>query len=369
MAIISEISYLRDALVNAIRFYYHFLVSMYMDESMIDEPPENGWETIPNGWINFEKTDEVIDLLRRLPYLSYESAYWPECPGVVKHTGTLLEDDPFDWEEDGLIPEVQMKWRESSAFWAINDVFEMLKLHFETLEVVPAGRRKVEGMYPWIMRSMEDQAMLAAIQKIYKYHGWPDKTRFRKEDCIADIEAMISAQFPDADMDFYWIYFFVSEINVESAAMWLRLGPSHLAKENGPTFLLDTQFGVIYWYKCLDEVRFMDDQAEGDGYGWADDGRIPEDQAEWKYESGVWPIKVFFEILKRNFEQLNFAPIGSRIVKAMWGSGSNQTREILFAVQKIYRDHAWPDRARYSKEDCLEDIKIMLKAQFPDVER
>ncbi|KAG9380356.1 hypothetical protein A1F94_009251 [Pyrenophora tritici-repentis] len=197
MAIISEISYLRDALVNAIRFYYHFLVSMYMDESMIDEPPENGWETIPNGWINFEKTDEVIDLLRRLPYLSYE-------------------------------------------------------------------------------------------------------------------------------------------------------------------------FGVIYWYKCLDEVRFMDDQAEGDGYGWADDGRIPEDQAEWKYESGVWPIKVFFEILKRNFEQLNFAPIGSRIVKAMWGSGSNQTREILFAVQKIYRDHAWPDRARYSKEDCLEDIKIMLKAQFPD---
>ncbi|KAI1512572.1 hypothetical protein Ptr86124_008538 [Pyrenophora tritici-repentis] len=206
MAIISEISYLRDALVNAIRFYYHFLVSMYMDESMIDEPPENGWETIPNGWINFEKTDEVIDLLRRLPYLSYESAYWPECPGVVKHTGTLLEDDPFDWEEDGLIPEVQMKWRENSAFWAINDVFEMLKLHFETLEVVPAGRRKVEGMYPWIMRSMEDQAMLAAIQKIYKYHGWPDKTRFRKEDCIADIEAMISAQFPDADMDFYWIY-------------------------------------------------------------------------------------------------------------------------------------------------------------------
>ncbi|KAA8613539.1 hypothetical protein PtrSN002B_010176 [Pyrenophora tritici-repentis] len=99
-----------------------------------------------------------------------------------------------------------MKWRENSAFWAINDVFEMLKLHFETLEVVPAGRRKVEGMYPWIMRSMEDQAMLAAIQKIYKYHGWPDKTRFRKEDCIADIEAMISAQFPDADMDFYWIY-------------------------------------------------------------------------------------------------------------------------------------------------------------------
>ncbi|KAI0590051.1 hypothetical protein TUN199_02775 [Pyrenophora tritici-repentis] len=194
MAIISEISYLRDALVNAIRFYYHFLVSMYMDESMIDEPPENGWETIPNGINHVDRL--IVD----------KSAYWPECPGVVKHTGTLLEDDPFDWEEDGLIPEVQMKWRENSAFWAINDVFEMLKLHFETLEVVPAGRRKVEGMYPWIMRSMEDQAMLAAIQKIYKYHGWPDKTRFRKEDCIADIEAMISAQFPDADMDFYWIY-------------------------------------------------------------------------------------------------------------------------------------------------------------------
>lgn len=127
--------------------------------------------------------------------------YWPECPGEVRNTGTLLEDEPFDWVEDGLIPEDQMEWRENSAFWAIDDFFAMLKLHFETLNFVPVGRRRVEGMYPWIGRPKEDQEMLATIQKIYRDHGWPDMTRFRKEDCLADVEAMISARFPDANME------------------------------------------------------------------------------------------------------------------------------------------------------------------------
>jgi len=128
--------------------------------------------------------------------------YWPECPGEVRNMGALLEDEPFDWAEDGLIPEDQMEWRENSAFWAIEDFFEMLKLHFATLNFVPVGRRRVEGMYPWIRRSEEDQEILAAIQKIYREYGWPEKNKFCKDDCLAEIEAMISARFPNANMDF-----------------------------------------------------------------------------------------------------------------------------------------------------------------------
>ena len=141
-------------------------------------------------------------------------------------------------------------------------------------------------------------------------------------------------------------------------------------RENGATFLLDTQFGVIYWYECPNEVRFKNDQVEGDGYGWADDGLIPEDQADWRCESGVWDIKDFFEMLKRNFEQLNFVPVGSRIVKAVWDSGPEPERmqEMISAVQKIYRDHGWPDKTRYRKQDCLAKIEAMMSAQFPDVD-
>jgi hypothetical protein len=72
---IEDISYSREATVAAIRNYYHFLVSMYLDPSDVQEPPESGWPSIPlNGWRNFDKTDEVIALLRELPYLRETSA-------------------------------------------------------------------------------------------------------------------------------------------------------------------------------------------------------------------------------------------------------------------------------------------------------
>lgn len=72
MPSVSDISYSRERTIAAIRDYYRFLVSMYLDEADMLEPPEGGWPFIPpNGWTNFDKTDEdeVIALLRELPYL------------------------------------------------------------------------------------------------------------------------------------------------------------------------------------------------------------------------------------------------------------------------------------------------------------
>jgi hypothetical protein len=43
---------------------------MYLEESNVLEPPDDGWSSIsPNGWNNFDKTDGVVTLLRKLPYL------------------------------------------------------------------------------------------------------------------------------------------------------------------------------------------------------------------------------------------------------------------------------------------------------------
>lgn len=70
MPSVSDINYSRERTVAAIRDYYRFLVSMYLDECNVLEPPEGGWPSIPpQGWRNFDKTDEVISLLRELPYL------------------------------------------------------------------------------------------------------------------------------------------------------------------------------------------------------------------------------------------------------------------------------------------------------------
>lgn len=70
MLSVRDISYSCEATVAAIRDYYRSLVSMYLDETNVLEPPEGGWPSIPpNGWGNFGKTDEAIALLRELPYL------------------------------------------------------------------------------------------------------------------------------------------------------------------------------------------------------------------------------------------------------------------------------------------------------------
>jgi len=96
-----------------------------------------------------------------------------------------------------------------------------------------------------------------------------------------------------------------------------------------------------------------------------DEDIIPEDQVEWRAESGIWAIKDFFGMLKSHFKKLNFVPIGPRRVLGIWGSQDSEWTEFLVAAQEIYRKHGWPDAAQYQKEDCLAEIGSMLDARIP----
>jgi hypothetical protein len=67
---LSEISYSRDACIAAVRDYYIFLTKMYLKESDVIEPSKEGWPTITvDNLQGLGKTDEVISLLRHLPYI------------------------------------------------------------------------------------------------------------------------------------------------------------------------------------------------------------------------------------------------------------------------------------------------------------
>ncbi len=69
---LSEIGYSRDACIAAVRDYYSFLTKMYLKESIVMEPPEGGWPAITAGKLRgLGKTDEVISLLRYLPYIRF----------------------------------------------------------------------------------------------------------------------------------------------------------------------------------------------------------------------------------------------------------------------------------------------------------
>jgi hypothetical protein len=257
MSPVSEIGYSRNATVEAVRDYYQFLTSMYLDNSDIMEPPEGGWPSIsPNGWKNFDKTDEVIQLLRHLPYMKsdidvqhapeitfidwhstlpdadgvglkqltepypdeadipphvvgltvhtqygppllldteFGVIYWYECWGQVQGScPSGVEGDPYGWLDDGLITEDQVLWRASSGVWAIKELFEMLKYHFRMLNFVPMGSEGVKDV--WVGKDEELQDEMAAVQEIYRRHGWSDMSRFHKEDCLAEVETLLEAE-------------------------------------------------------------------------------------------------------------------------------------------------------------------------------
>ncbi|OAA68160.1 hypothetical protein SPI_00355 [Niveomyces insectorum RCEF 264] len=74
MPYLSDIEYSRDACVDAVRGYFRFLTQMYLDPADVVEPPAGGWPSITRDTLaGVGKTDEVLALLRRLPYLRASS--------------------------------------------------------------------------------------------------------------------------------------------------------------------------------------------------------------------------------------------------------------------------------------------------------
>lgn len=67
---LSETTYSRSETITAFREYYQFLQTMYLSSSSVLQPPAGGWPeiTVLNmRWMG--KTDEVVALLRELPYI------------------------------------------------------------------------------------------------------------------------------------------------------------------------------------------------------------------------------------------------------------------------------------------------------------
>ena len=69
-------AYSRGTAVKAVRSYYAFLAAKLgaIRPSCIIEPPVDGWPNITTTSLaSLEKTDEVVDLLRHLPYIKGDS--------------------------------------------------------------------------------------------------------------------------------------------------------------------------------------------------------------------------------------------------------------------------------------------------------
>jgi hypothetical protein len=99
---LADLSYSHDACVAAVRDYITFLTDMYLDESVAMEPPPGGWpEMTPKLMQKLGKNEDVIALLRHLPYIRTTGDDPQVAPDTClvdwrDHIGLLLNNDISD---------------------------------------------------------------------------------------------------------------------------------------------------------------------------------------------------------------------------------------------------------------------------------
>ncbi|KAK4119811.1 hypothetical protein N657DRAFT_246400 [Parathielavia appendiculata] len=171
------------------------------------------------------------------------------------------------------------------------------------------------------------------------------------------IEAIRQVDHPDSNQEIG-----DPKIFTEPPEDW-GLVPAHvvgLITTKQDLWLLDTELGVIYWVSgpgwiCLQPTR---EPVLDDAYD------IGESETDWRLDPS-WAIVDFFELLKDAFRQLNSIPLTPTVVldpKSVKLSGIRE--EALALVQTIYREHGWPDMARYRKNECLMVIRETLKERY-----
>jgi hypothetical protein len=118
-------------------------------------------------------------------------------------------------------------------------------------------------------------------------------------------------------------------------------------------WILDTELGVIYWLACPDSIRYeptrepiLDDAFDY----WASKGG-----AEWRHEP-AWAVVDFFELLKDQFRLLYLVPVSPTVLLNI-----DEVPTEVQEVQPIYREHGWPDLARYRKDTCLKAVRERLE--------
>lgn len=266
---LNEITYSREACVAAVRDFYSFLTKMYLKETDFIEPPEGGWPSIsPDRLRYLGKTNEVIALVRQLPYIRAPSDDRDKAQGI-----------PNCYFAD---------WQNLSGRLSENSDRTIC----ESLKVLSEG-----------------------------------------------------ADYPDA---------------IPPHVFGLTYGG-----RNNPKFLLDTNLGIVHWLDCFGEIRNSPSRefVEDDPYDYAAEN---EQEAEWRGDAPAWAIADFFKLLKDQFLELRFIPISSRSVLNVYFDHGPRNYDMIPMLQRIYREHGWPDLQRFRKHDCLDAVRTALRERYPD---
>lgn len=252
---LEDIRYSRQECIIAVRDYYSFLTKLYLDESEVIEPPEGGWPTITTDTMrDLGKTDEVISLLRHLPYIRARNeaqgaawctfADWQDI-GHDLSTGRaqaeairVCSEDPGYYEdvpahviglthggrgnpiffldtELGIVYWFECPGEirhnssqepvdddpydyaaENEAEWRAEGQAWPVAAFFQVLK----DQFRELNFVPVNSREVKDvyatyggssAGMIPLLQDVYRQHGWPNLDEYRKQECLQAVQSTI----------------------------------------------------------------------------------------------------------------------------------------------------------------------------------
>jgi hypothetical protein len=324
--------YSRDECIAAIRDYYDFLAQMFVDPAYIIEPPKDGWPNIsPETTKTLEKTPEVTELLRHLPYIrNRPHSNHPEgLPGATFIDWTYVVER---LEGGGAHPENELLESEGT-----DDQFGG-KIPSYCIGLVHGGYLMGDG-------DKEPDVILLDTTSGVVY--WMN--------CPAGVEQSASPKSS------YLVhpYPFEGEESIQGSSE---------SSEDSSSPSLPSTYPPSPPYSAADDHEDEDGGSDGDEYDDDDDDDDDDHNGELKW-GPCWPVRHFFEMLKNQFRALNFIPKSEFDVVDIWtrATGRHTTipEDFTDDLQKVYRKYGWPDVGKYRKEECLAEVKRELEEKYP----
>lgn len=139
--------------------------------------------------------------------------------------------------------------------------------------------------------------------------------------------------------------------------------------EDATVIVLDTERGVILWDESTCPRGVCEEYGE-QCVGFDDPGsddEMEEEEETFRQSSWTWAIPDFFGILKKQFLTLRWVPSSQFAVRSdEWSEGLPGEKNMTATCQRIFRSHGWPGLERYSKSECLAEVKETMEEHYDD---
>jgi hypothetical protein len=323
--------YSRDECIAAIRNFYEFMATMFMDYSYIVEPPQGGWPCITaESMQGIRKTEEVTQLLRHLPYIvNRPRTNHPQClPGCMPNDWATTEMEIIDGKDH---PDLALNMTEGydGQFGG--------RIPKRCVGLMYGGRNK-------------DVVVLDTSDELVTWMACPDKVlkaSFPKPSTLVCPLPEVLDGNPDT-CDEARNTIDDSENNASENG---RGNGFAIGEETPPT---------------SDDDRDNEDIINGD----SDDGdsTVESDDADEMSWGPSWSVRHFFEMLKNHYRCLVFIPRDAHHVIDIWTDTNPDVdplpKGIPEMLRGIYCKHGWPDLNKYRKTDCLAEVERELDEKY-----